>query len=355
MNILVTGGSGFIGANFIRYWLSTFQDDLIVNLDKLTYAGNKNNLLEFDKNKNYQFIHGDILDIVLLDTILTKYNPTFVINFAAETHVDRSIVYPEEFINTNILGTFRFLTALNKYYSKKDNQEKRNFRFLHISTDEVYGSLLKDQAPFTEESKYYPNSPYSASKASSDHIVRSFFKTYKLPTIISNCSNNYGPYQSIEKFIPLIIYNALNKKVIPIYGDGKQIRDWLFVTDHCKAIASILFKGEPGEVYNIGSSNEIKNIDLVNIVCNLLDTFSPLNKDSNIKAYKELITFIKDRPGHDNRYAINTSKIKNQIGWEAETSFKDGIKNTVEWYLTNWDWVTKSAGSEYKKWVKVQY
>ena len=355
MNILVTGGCGFIGSNFIRYWLSNFQKSKIVNLDKLTYAGNKNNLIDIEEHKNYKFFRGDILDSDVLEIILKKYNPTFVVNFAAETHVDRSIVYPEEFINTNILGTFRLLSTLNKYYSEMNIDKKTKFRFLHISTDEVYGSLSSDQEPFKEENKYYPNSPYSASKASSDHIVRSFFKTYKFPSVISNCSNNYGPYQSIEKFIPLIIFNALNKKNIPIYGSGKQIRDWLFVNDHCKAIKTILLKGHPGDVYNIGSNNEIENIYLARLICRLLDSIIPLRENEKISSYEELISFVEDRPGHDNRYAIDSNKIKAKLGWEPETLFEDGIKKTVEWYISNLDWINKSFGSEYEDWFKIQY
>tara|TARA_B100000927_G_C16421600_1_gene451610 strand:+ start:157 stop:1215 length:1059 start_codon:yes stop_codon:yes gene_type:complete len=352
MNIFVTGGCGFIGSNFIRYWLSTFPDSFIVNLDKLTYAGNKNNLLDIEEYKNYQFIQGDILDNDLLEIILKKYHPSFVVNFAAETHVDRSIIYPEEFINTNILGTFRLLSSLNKYYSKMNNREKAKFRFLHISTDEVYGSLSIDQDPFKETNKYFPNSPYSASKASSDHIVRSFYKTYNLPILISNCSNNYGPYQSLEKFIPLVIHNALMKKEIPIYGDGMNVRDWLYVNDHCDAIKKIILNGDPGEVYNIGCSNEITNIDIAKTICTLLDSFVPLNGK---KSYLDFIKFIKDRPGHDFRYAIDSSKIKKKLSWHAKTSFKDGISTTTKWYLENMFWFKENAGKDFDKWIDLQY
>ena len=354
-NILVTGGCGFIGTNFIRYFHSKYKEYKIINLDKLTYAGNKINLFDIENSPNYQFIQGDIANTKLVENILEKFKPIFIINFAAESHVDRSIIYPEEFINTNILGTFKLLTSVNNYFSKLTNKEKGKFRFMHISTDEVYGSLKPNSLPFREENKYFPNSPYSASKASSDHIVRSFFKTYDLPVLISNCSNNYGPYQSIEKLIPLTIFNAINKKKIPVYGNGKNIRDWLFVQDHCEAIEIILMKSDPGEVYNIGCSNEIKNIDVVKTICDVLDSIIPLNKSSKIKNYEEYITFIKDRPGHDFRYSVDSSKIKSKLGWEPKTIFKVGIKKTVKWYLSNLDWIQKIADSEYSKWIKTQY
>ena len=352
MNILITGGNGFIGTNFIRYWQSNFKEDKIINLDKLTYAGNKLNLSNIERGVRYEFIKGDIANSKLVSKILEINKPTFVINFAAESHVDRSIIYPEEFINTNILGTFKILTSINNYFSNLSKKEKDKFRFLHISTDEVYGSLKKDELPFKESNKYFPNSPYSASKASSDHIVRSFHKTYKLPTFISNCSNNYGPYQSIEKLIPLTIFNLLNHKNISIYGDGMQIRDWLYVEDHCEALKKILLKGEPGEVYNIGSSKELKNIDVVKKICSFLDSVIPINKN---KSYSEYITFVKDRPGHDYRYAIDSRKIKERLGWEAKTSFNDGIESTIKWYLNNKYWVKKSTGKTFKDWIKIQY
>ena len=352
MNILVTGGCGFIGSNFIRYWNSNFKEDKIINLDKLTYAGNKLNLLDIETDINYEFIKGDISNSNLVEKILKNNNPTFVVNFAAESHVDRSIIYPEEFVNTNILGTFKLLSSINKYFSYLPKKEKDKFRFLHISTDEVYGSLKKDDPPFKETNKYFPNSPYSASKAGADHIVRSFYKTYNLPTLISNCSNNYGPYQSIEKLIPFIIYNALSNRDIPLYGDGMQIRDWIYVQDHCDALKSILFMGKPGDVYNIGSSNEIKNIDIAKTVCNFLDSRIPINKN---KSYLEYITFIKDRPGHDYRYGVDSNKIKKKLGWEAKTPFKDGIELTIKWYLNNKKWVRESSGKSFEEWLKIQY
>ena len=352
MNIFVTGGNGFIGSNFIRYWHSNFQEDKIINLDKLTYAGNKLNLLDFEKDKRIELIKGDISDQKLVKNILEKNNPTFVINFAAESHVDRSIIYPEQFINTNILGTFKLIEVVKNYFSSLSNTQKDNFRFLHISTDEVYGSLEKNNQPFKETNKYFPNSPYSASKAGSDHIVRSFNKTYKLPTLISNCSNNYGPYQSMEKLIPLTIYNSLNHKSIPIYGNGLQVRDWIYVKDHCEALKKILFNGEPGDVYNIGSSKELKNIDIVRKICSILDLIVPINKN---KSYSELISFVEDRPGHDYRYAINSNKIKEKLGWEPETSFQEGIESTIKWYLNNNNWIQRATGKAFKDWINLQY
>ena len=352
MNIFITGGCGFIGTNFINYWRSLFPESTIINLDKLTYAANKINFDKKDNKSNYKFIKGDISDKDLVSNILYKYYPTYVINFAAESHVDRSIIYPEEFINTNILGTFRLLTSVNNYYSKMNIEEKTKFRFLHISTDEVYGSLSKDQDPFRETNKYFPNSPYSASKASSDHIVRSFHKTYNLPTLISNCSNNYGPYQSLEKFIPLVIHNALMQKEIPIYGDGMNVRDWLYVNDHCDAIKTIILNGDPGEVYNIGCSNEIRNIDIAKTICTLLDSLIPLNGK---KSYIDFIKFINDRPGHDFRYAIDSSKIKKKLSWHAKTSFNDGIISTINWYLENMSWFKKNAGKDFDEWIDLQY
>ena len=352
MNIFVTGGCGFIGSNFIRYWSSMFKEDKIINLDKLTYAGKLSNLSDIESNKNYEFIKGDISNSKLIENLLKKYNPTFIVNFAAESHVDRSIIYPEKFITTNILGTFKLLTNVNNYFSNLSKKKQDDFRFLHISTDEVYGSLKKEDAPFKETNKYFPNSPYSASKAGSDHIVRSFNKTYTLPTLISNCSNNYGPYQSIEKFIPLTIYNALNNKKIPIYGDGMQIRDWIYVKDHCEALKTILLKGKPGEVYNIGSSNEEKNIHIAEKICNFLDFSIPLKRN---KSYSEFIKFVKDRPGHDFRYAIDSKKIKKSLGWEAKTSISDGLELTIKWYLNNKEWVKESSGKSFIEWIEVQY
>tara|TARA_Y100000589_G_scaffold331238_1_gene383944 strand:- start:897 stop:1964 length:1068 start_codon:yes stop_codon:yes gene_type:complete len=355
MKILVTGGSGFIGSNFIKYVFSKFSDSEIINLDKYSNPNEIDNLEEFEDKDQYKYINGDFANSKIVENILEKYNPNYIVNFAAETHVDKSILFPKEFIETNILGTFRFLESVNNYFQHLQDSDKNQFKFIHISTDEVYGSLTNIENPFQENNKYYPNSPYSASKASSDHLVRAFHKTYNLPTVISNCSNNYGPYQSLEKFIPLIIYNALNKKNIPIYGNGEQIRDWLYVEDHCDAITNLLFKAKPGEVFNIGGSNEYKNIDIVKIICNILDSLVPLAIDNKKESYCSLITFVKDRPGHDTRYAVNSSKIKNELSWEAKTKFEVGIRNTINWYLNNRDWVISMAGEKYIDWIKKQY
>ena len=355
MNILISGGSGFIGSNFIKYFFSKFNNFKIINIDKLSHSSEVDNLQEFKDNDQYEFIRGDFSNSELVENILNNHNPKYVINFAAESHVDKSILFPEEFIQTNILGTFKFLVSINNYFQNLKDSHKEEFKFVHISTDEVYGSLSSIADPFQEDDKYYPNSPYSASKASSDHLVRSFYKTYNLPTIVSNCSNNYGPYQSLEKFIPLIIFNALNKKNIPIYGNGKQIRDWLFVEDHCEAIIQILLKASPGEVFNIGGSNEFQNIDIAEMICNQLDSISPLVLDNNKTSYSSLITFTKDRPGHDKRYAVNSSKIKRMLGWEAKTKFEDGLRRTIDWYLNNKEWVNSMHGEKYIEWIKKQY
>ena len=331
--ILVTGGCGFIGSNFIIQQLQSY-DNLIVNVDKLTYAGNPDNLKSVSSNKNYHFFEGDIKSKTLISDIFDNFNIDGLINFAAESHVDRSIDGPIEFVNTNILGTANLLECSRIYLN---NNNIDHFRFIHVSTDEVYGSL-GETGYFTEKTPFDPKSPYSASKASSDHLVNAWFHTYGLPTIISNCSNNYGPYQFPEKLIPLIIMNCLNKKDLPVYGDGQNVRDWLYVEDHCNAINTIYLNGKIGETYNIGGNNEIKNLDIVHTICDLMDELSP---QKNKKSYKDLIAFVKDRPGHDFRYAIDATKIKNELNWAPSENFNSGIRKTVKWYLENKEWYEK--------------
>ncbi len=355
MTILVTGGAGFIGANFVLDWLAQ-SDEPIVNLDKLTYAGNRRNLDSLSNDARHKFIHGDIADTRLVQQLLRDHRPRAVLNFAAESHVDRSIHGPEEFIQTNILGTFRLLEQTRDFFQTLNGQEKTGFRFLHVSTDEVYGSLQANDPPFAETNRYEPNSPYSASKAASDHLVRAYHHTFGLPVLTTNCSNNYGPYQFPEKLIPLIIHNALAQKALPIYGDGLQVRDWLYVGDHCSAIRCVLAKGTVGEVYNIGGLNEKTNIEIVQTLCNILDTVKPASETSgSILSYSELMTFIKDRPGHDRRYAINAAKIQTELDWQPSESFETGIQKTVEWYLRNLDWVEQIISGEYRNWVAKQY
>lgn len=348
-NVLVTGGSGFIGSNFIQNFLENNSDCQIVNLDKLTYAGNEANNDSIKENKNYRFIQGDINSETVVNNIIENYDIDAIVNFAAESHVDRSIDGPAEFITTNILGTFNLLKcALDAF------QLKENFCFLHVSTDEVYGSLEIDAPSFCEENQYCPNSPYSASKASSDHLVRAWHHTYGLPVLTTNCSNNYGPFQFPEKLIPLTIDNALNQKEIKVYGDGKNIRDWLYVRDHCLAIMKVLESGNPGETYNIGGNNEIRNLELVQIICEELDVLSP-PKNCSVTNYFDLVKFVPDRPGHDRRYAIDSSKIKNDLNWEPIETFKSGIKKTLSWYLDNLEWITNIRSGEYEKWIFNQY
>ena len=349
--ILVTGGAGFIGANFILDWL-TQSDEEIINLDNLTYAGNLENLASLKDDNRHIFIKGDICDSNLIISLLTRFKPRAIINFAAESHVDRSIKEPEGFIQTNIVGTFRLLEATRAYWSALENNKKEEFRFLHISTDEVYGSLSSKERAFDEEHRYEPNSPYSASKAASDHLIRAYHKTYGLPVLTTNCSNNYGPYQFPEKLIPLIIINALTNKPLPVYGDGQQIRDWLYVKDHCDAIRRVLEVGTPSETYNIGGWNEKLNIDIVHTICSLLDTLSP-HVDG--KHYNEQITFVTDRPGHDRRYAINSNKIKRDLGWEPAETFETGIHKTVQWYLDNQSWVQNIQSGAYREWIDKNY
>jgi len=351
MSIIVTGGAGFIGSNFILDWLK-LNDEVIVNLDKLTYAGNLGNLLTLKGDTRHIFKQGDICDFDLVEQLLTTYQPRAIINFAAESHVDRSIHGPEDFIHTNIIGTFRLLEASRNFWNRLSGKEKENFRFLHISTDEVYGSLANDTPPFSESNPYEPNSPYSASKASSDHLVRAWYHTYGLPVLTTNCSNNYGPYHFPEKFIPLLIVNALAGRPLPIYGDGMQIRDWLYVKDHCNAIRRVLDGGCPGETYNIGGWNEKTNIEIVQTVCTLLDELSP---KPDGYSYKGQITFVTDRPGHDRRYAIDARKIESHLNWKPAETFETGIRKTVQWYLDNSEWLVNVQTGQYKEWVSKNY
>ena len=350
MTILVTGGAGFIGSNFIHFMMGK-SEDKIVNLDKLTYAGNLNNLAALDGNSRYVFIKGDIGDKKQVSQIFDKYKPASVVNFAAETHVDRSIHDPSAFIDSNIVGVANLLDTSLTYFSTLAEPLKSKFRFLHISTDEVYGSLGSDDPPFSENHKYAPNSPYAASKASADHLVRAYHHTYGLPTLTTNCSNNYGPYQYPEKLIPLMILNAIQNKPLPVYGDGGNVRDWLYVEDHCGGIEAVLAKGRVGETYNIGGWNEKNNLDVVHSLCSILDEVAPRAEGK----YSELIKFVTDRPGHDWRYAIDATKIKNELEWTPKESFETGIQKTVSWYLDNMPWIEMITKTEYKSWIQENY
>jgi len=349
--ILVTGGAGFIGSNFVLDWLADC-DEPVINLDKLTYAGNLHNLASVAGDARHLFLPGDIGDRTLVAGILAKHRPRAVINFAAESHVDRSIHGPEDFIQTNVVGTFHFLEEIRAYWNAMEGMEKAEFRFLHVSTDEVYGSLGPHDDAFTETTAYAPNSPYSASKAASDHLVRAYHHTYGLPVLTTNCSNNYGPYQFPEKLIPLVMMNAVAGKPLPIYGDGLNVRDWLYVGDHCSAIRAVLSAGQAGEVYNIGGRNEKTNIDVVKTICTMLDALHP---DSPVTPHEKLITYVKDRAGHDRRYAIDARKIERELGWHPQETFETGIRKTVAWYLANQDWVANVATGEYRRWVEKQY
>ena len=349
--ILVTGGAGFIGSNFVLDWFAQ-SDEPVINLDKLTYAGNLENLDSLKDNPRHIFVRGDIADAVLIGKLLAQHRPRAVVNFAAESHVDRSIHGPEDFIQTNIVGTFHLLEAARAYWSGLAAAEKSAFRFLHVSTDEVYGSLNNNEPAFSETHRYEPNSPYSASKAASDHLVRAYHHTYGMPVLTTNCSNNYGPYHFPEKLIPLMIVNALAGKPLPVYGDGQQIRDWLYVKDHCSAIRRVLEKGRLGEVYNVGGWNEKANLEIVHTVCALLDELRP-TKDR--KSYREQITFVTDRPGHDHRYAIDARKIERELGWKPAETFETGIHKTVQWYLDNQDWVSHVQSGSYQQWVEKNY
>lgn len=349
--ILVTGGAGFIGSNFVLDWLAK-SDEPVVNLDVLTYAGNLENLARLQGDPRHLFVQGDIGDFDLVARLLTERQPRAVVNFAAESHVDRSIHGPEDFIQTNIVGTFRLLEAVRAYWGALAEEAKAPFRFLHVSTDEVYGSLAKDDPPFSETNRYEPNSPYSASKAASDHLVRAYHHTYGLPVLTTNCSNNYGPYHFPEKLIPLVIHNALAGKPLPIYGDGQQIRDWLYVKDHCSAIRRVLEAGRVGETYNVGGWNEKPNLDVVHTLCAILDELSPR---ADGKPYREQITYVTDRPGHDRRYAIDAGKIERELGWRPVETFETGIRKTVQWYLDNQAWVANVTSGAYREWVGKQY
>ena len=379
--ILVTGSAGFIGANFVLDWCSQ-HDEGVVSLDKLTYAGNLENLDTLKDNPRHIFVQGDIGDAGLVARLLAEHRPRAVVNFAAESHVDRSIYGPEDFIQTNVVGTFHLLEAVRAYWQKLpspvsgegikgEGGTKADFCFLHVSTDEVYGSLAKDEPAFTETHRYEPNSPYSASKAASDHLVRAYHHTYGLPVLTTNCSNNYGPYHFPEKLIPLMIVNALAGKALPVYGDGQQIRDWLYVKDHCSAIRCVLEKGRLGEVYNVGGWNEKANLDIVHIVCDLLDELRPMKSGSSelevvsgaalstphslLPTYRSLITFVTDRPGHDRRYAIDARKIERELGWKPAETFETGIRKTVQWYLDNQGWVNNVLSGDYRQWLEKNY
>lgn len=351
MTIFVTGGAGFIGSNFVLDWLDA-SDETVVNLDKLTYAGNPENLASASGNKKHCFVRGDIGDGELVARLLQEHRPRAILNFAAESHVDRSIDGPEDFIQTNIVGTFRLLETVRSYWSGLAEEQRSAFRLLHVSTDEVYGSLDADAPAFSETHRYEPNSPYSASKAASDHLVRAYHHTYGLPVLTTNCSNNYGPYHFPEKLIPLVIHNALAGKPLPVYGDGRQIRDWLYVTDHCSAIRRVLEAGRIGETYNIGGCNEKTNIDVVRTLCAILDQESPR---ADGQSYAAQITFVKDRPGHDRRYAIDASKIERELGWRPAETFDTGIRKTVRWYLEHQAWVSNVTSGSYRNWIERQY
>ena len=351
MTILITGAAGFIGANFVLDWLAQSQEP-VVNLDKLTYAGNLETLAPLQGDARHLFVQGDIGDGALVARLLVEHQPRAVINFAAESHVDRSIHSPDDFIQTNIVGTFKLLEAVRAYWGDLPAAEKNAFRLLHVSTDEVYGSLGANDAAFTELHRYEPNSPYSASKAASDHLVRAYHHTYGLPVLTTNCSNNYGPYHFPEKLIPLMIVNALAGKPLPVYGDGMQVRDWLYVKDHCSAIRRVLEAGRLGEVYNVGGWNEKPNIEIVNTVCALLDEMRP---KADASSYSTQITTVKDRPGHDRRYAIDASKIERELGWKPAETFASGIRKTVQWYLAHPEWVANVQSGAYRDWVQTQY
>jgi dTDP-glucose 4,6-dehydratase len=351
MTILVTGGAGFIGSNFVLDWLA-HHDEPVVNLDKLTYAGNLNNLADLHGDSRHHFVRGDIGDGSLMTRLLHEYRVRAVLNFAAESHVDRSIAGPAAFVDTNVVGTFHLLEAVRSYWSGLTNEVQAGFRFLHVSTDEVYGSLTPDAPAFDEQHRYVPNSPYSASKAASDHLVHAWHHTYGLPVLTTNCSNNYGPFHFPEKLIPLVIHNALAGKALPIYGDGRQVRDWLYVLDHCSAIRRVLEAGTPGEAYNIGGCNEMANIDVVYTLCAILDELRPRPDGM---PYSAQISFVKDRPGHDRRYAIDAGKLERELGWRPQETFQTGIRKTVEWFLTHQDWVEDVTSGAYRDWVEMQY
>ena len=348
--ILITGGAGFIGSNFVHHWCKNYQSDRLVVLDALTYAGNRNNIASLEKTANFLFVQGDICDRSLVDKLLTEEEIDTIAHFAAESHVDRSILGPGAFVQTNVVGTFTLLESFRQRWLCQG--KPLDYRFLHVSTDEVYGSLAPDDPAFTETTPYTPNSPYSASKAGSDHLARAYYHTYGMPTIITNCSNNYGPYHFPEKLIPLMCINILLGKPLPVYGDGQNIRDWLYVEDHCRALDVVIHQGEPGETYNIGGNNEVKNIDLVRQICMLMDELAP---DLPVNPSKKLITFVKDRPGHDRRYAIDATKIKTELGWSPQETIEGGLRRTVHWYLNNRDWWQPLLSPEYQTYYQQVY
>jgi dTDP-glucose 4,6-dehydratase len=348
-SILITGGAGFIGSNFVLQWVRHVSPHL-ANLDKLTYAGNLRNLASIQNTQGYRFVHGDICDRALVRNLLQEHRPSAIVHFAAESHVDRSILGPEEFVHTNVQGTLCLLEEAREYYKQLEANDKKSFRFLHVSTDEVYGSLGPNDPPFTESTKHAPNSPYSASKAASDHLVRAYHHTYGLPTLITNCSNNYGPYQFPEKLIPLMILKALRGEKLPVYGDGLNVRDWLYVEDHCEAIRTVLIKGRPGETYNIGGANEKTNMEVIRTICSLLSELRP-----NPAGYEPLITYVKDRPGHDRRYAIDNRKIQTELDWRPKETFETGMRKTVLWYLESTEWVEEVTSGAYKNWIRANY
>jgi dTDP-glucose 4,6-dehydratase len=351
-SILVTGGAGFIGSNFILEWFTSGETAPVINLDLLTYAGNPANLASLSNNPAYTLLHGDICDHTLVTEAIRMHRPRAIVHFAAESHVDRSIVGPEAFLRTNIDGTFNLLRAARAYYDTLEGTEKEAFRFLHVSTDEVYGTLSPTDPAFHENTPFAPNSPYAASKASSDHLVRAWHHTYGLPTLITNCSNNYGPYQFPEKLIPLMITHALSGKPLPVYGDGQQIRDWLYVGDHCSAIRAVLANGRIGETYNVGGGNQRANLDVVETVCALLDELRP---SSHHAPHTQLVRYVKDRPGHDRRYAIDARKLEAELGWHAAESFETGLRKTVEWYLANPAWIEDVTSGAYQQWITKNY
>ena len=351
MTVLVTGGAGFIGSNFVHAWLAQ-HDEVLVNLDKLTYAGNLRNLRALAGDSRHHFVQGDIGDTTLVSQLLATHQPRAVLHFAAESHVDRSIHGPMDFIQTNVVGTFQLLESVRAYWAGLDDQAKQDFRFLHVSTDEVYGSLAPDAPAFSETNLYEPNSPYSASKAASDHLVRAWHHTYGLPVLTTNCSNNYGPYHFPEKLIPLVIHNALAGKPLPIYGDGQQVRDWLYVEDHCKALMRVLQDGRLGETYNVGGWNEKPNIEVVRTLCSLLDELQPR---ADGQSYATQMTFVKDRLGHDRRYAIDARKLERELGWRPEETFESGLRKTVQWYLGHGDWVEEVTSGSYRAWIGQNY
>jgi dTDP-glucose 4,6-dehydratase len=350
-SIIVTGGAGFIGSNFVLSWIEKTKS-AVVNLDALTYAGNRGNLVSLDNNPRHVLVKADISDGSLVASLFETHKPRAIVHFAAESHVDRSITGPGAFVQTNVVGTFSLLQAAKKYWETLTAEEKAEFRFLHVSTDEVYGTLGPDDAAFSETTAYAPNSPYAASKAASDHLVRAYFHTYGLPVLTTNCSNNYGPYQFPEKLMPLMILNALEGKALPVYGDGLNVRDWLYVEDHCSAIRLVLEKGQLGETYNVGGSSERTNIEVVTAICDILDELQP---DAAMGSRRKLITYVTDRPGHDRRYAIDARKISRELGWHPEQQFESGIRKTVQWFLEHMDWVDDIRSGAYKQWIELNY